>query len=582
MLNRILLLCFLFLNNSSYGQWKSFYPDNKLKNQSNKNQGKGSNETIKYNNIFFSALKQKSLDNKEASLALFEKCIEKNPTIYEAYYQASTIYKTLKKPIIAKEYSLKAVDSNKKNIWYLRNHAEILFINQEYNESAKQYVEIIKLQPDNEFNYYKLADTYIYNQQYLRAIKVYDDLESLKGTDKMLSMQKHKLYLQVKDIKKATKTLELLSDKYPKDIEVLHILAEAYILNNQNEKAFSIFQQISEKDPENGRIHLTLANLYRDNGDLENSFQELKKAFINEKVLLETKIAILSSYIGIISVNDTIRKQAFELGSILLNKHQDEAIAYAIYGDLYYADGNKKKAKTNYKKSISISQSIQAVWTQLLFLEVEENNYDSLLIFSNKAISYFPSDPLYYYFHAISNIYFKKYDTALNSLELGVEYVFDNEMLYAEFQSSLADTYHALKIHDKSDSIFDQLLLNNSNNVIVLNNYSYYLSLRKKDLNRAKKMSKKCNDLEPNNGTYQDTYGWVLYCLGDFENAKIWIERALSNGSQTSAVVVEHYGDILFNLGLKKEAVSEWIKAKNLGDGSKFLEEKIKNEDLFE
>ena len=277
-----------------------------------------------------------------------------------------------------------------------------------------------------------------------------------------------------------------------------------------------------------------------------------------------------------------MRNQAFELGSILLNKHQDEAKAYAIYGDLYYADGNKKKAKTNYKKSISISQSIQAVWTQLLFLEVEENNYDSLLIFSNKAISYFPSDPLYYYFHAISNIYFKKYDTALNSLEAGVEYVFDNEMLYAEFQSSLADTYHALKIHDKSVSIFDQLLLNNPNNVIVLNNYSYYLSLRKKDLNRSKKMSKKCNDLEPNNGTYQDTYGWILYCLGDFENAKIWIEKALSNGSQTSAVVVEHYGDILFNLGFKKEAVSEWIKAKNLGDGSKFLEEKIRNEDLFE
>ena len=230
----------------------------------------------------------------------------------------------------------------------------------------------------------------------MRAIKVYDDLESMKGTDKMLSMQKHKLYLQVKDIKKATKTLELLSDKYPNDIEVLNILAEAYILNNQNKKAFSIFQQISEKDPGNGRIHLTLANLYRDNGDIENSFQELKKAFINEKVLLETKIAILSSYIGIISVNDTMRNQAFELGSILLNKHQDEAKAYAIYGDLYYADGNKKKAKTNYKKSISISQSIQAVWTQLLFLEVEENNYDSLLIFSNKAISYFPSDPFKY------------------------------------------------------------------------------------------------------------------------------------------------------------------------------------------
>ena len=582
MLSRLLLLVFLLFNSYSYGQWKSFYPEKNQKKKSNVNKEKKWKENISYNNIFFSALKQKSLENHEASLSLFEKCIENKPTFIEAYYQASLIYKQLNKPIIAKEYSFKAVASNKKNAWYLRNHAEILFLNQEYNESAKQYIEIIKLEPNNEFNYYKLADAYIYNQQYLRAIKVYNDLEDKKGIDKMISMQKHKLYLQVKDVKKAAKTIELLSDRYPQDIEVLHILAEAYILNNQNEKAFSVFQLISQNDPKNGRIHLTLANLYRDNGDIESSFLELKKAFASEKVSLETKLAILSSYISIISVNDTVKNQAFDLCAILLTKHKNNAKVYAVCGDLHYAEGNKKKAKQNYKNSIEIKKSIQAVWTQLLFLEVEDSNYDSLLLLSNEAISYFPSEPLYYYFNAISNIYFKQYNSALSSLEEGIEYVFDNEMLYTEFQSSLADTYHALKMHNKSDSVYDHILLDNPNNVIVLNNYSYYLSLRKKDLNKAKEMSKKCNDLELNNGTYQDTYGWILYCLGDFENAKIWIEKALSNGSQTSSVVVEHYGDVLFNLGLKQEAVFQWIKAKSLGDGSKFLEEKIKNEDLFE
>ena len=126
------------------------------------------------------------------------------------------------------------------------------------------------------------------------------------------------------------------------------------------------------------------------------------------------------------------------------------------------------------------------------------------------------------------------------------------------------------------------LLYNNPNNAIVLNNYSYYLSLRKFNLEKAQKMSYKCNELEPNNGTYQDTYAWILYCLEDYDNARLWIEKALKNGGDKSAVIIEHYGDILFKLGEKKEAIDQWKKAKLIDSGSELLDKKIKNEDLFE
>ena len=114
------------------------------------------------------------------------------------------------------------------------------------------------------------------------------------------------------------------------------------------------------------------------------------------------------------------------------------------------------------------------------------------------------------------------------------------------------------------------------------NNYSYYLSLRKHNLREAEQMSKRCNELEPNNGTYQDTYAWVLYCLEDYENSRLWLEKALKNGGDNSAVIIEHYGDVLFKLGLKKEAVNQWIKAKSTGIGSELLDKKIENEKLFE
>jgi len=129
-----------------------------------------------------------------------------------------------------------------------------------------------------------------------------------------------------------------------------------------------------------------------------------------------------------------------------------------------------------------------------------------------------------------------------------------------------------------SDSIYEKVLSVDPDNILVLNNFSYYLSLRKEKLEKAKTMSYKCNKLEPNNGTYQDTYAWVLFCLGEYVEARLWVEKAIKNGSDTSFVVLEHYGDILFKLNLKQEAIVQWKKAFSINGKSQSLMKKISNE----
>ena len=95
-------------------------------------------------------------------------------------------------------------------------------------------------------------------------------------------------------------------------------------------------------------------------------------------------------------------------------------------------------------------------------------------------------------------------------------------------------------------------------------------------------MSFLCNNLEKDNGTYQDTYAWVLYQLHDYESAKEWMLKSLENGGDKSAVVVEHYGDILFQLGELDNAINQWKIAKELGEGSKNLDKKIAEGKLYE
>ena len=95
-------------------------------------------------------------------------------------------------------------------------------------------------------------------------------------------------------------------------------------------------------------------------------------------------------------------------------------------------------------------------------------------------------------------------------------------------------------------------------------------------------MSKLCNELEKNNPTYEDTYAWILYQKGETENAYKWIKKAIENGGSESAVIVEHYGDILYKMGRKEDALKKWIEAEKIGDGSDLLKQKILHKKLYE
>jgi len=576
MLRTLLFSVFILSSLSTIAQWKSFYPDNKPpKSQIKKDK---SDNDLLFNTIYFNALKQKSLENYDQSLKIFQRCIKMKPNNIEVVYQASLISSFLGLSAEAILYSEQTVESKPKNIWYLRNHIENLLELPDYKLASEYLLKLVDLEPNNEVNFYQLADSYIYDKNYRKAISVYNRLEKIRGISKLTSMQKQKLYMQTKNFKMATNEIFKLSDKFPLDLEILEILAECYLLSDKRDLAFDIFKRIALLSPENGKIHLTLANYYRDKNNNNKSYDELRLAFSSSQLSLEVKISILASYFPLLTTNDTLKKQAYELCLIMINIHPLSPQVYAIYADLLFSDKKKNQAKEFYKKTLKIDKNFKDVWTQLLFIDVEQNNFDSLLLYSFDALNLFPTDPLYYYFYAISNLRINQPIIAFKYLEIGIEYVYENPPLLKEFQISLAESSNSLQEYSYSDSIYEKVLSVDPDNILVLNNFSYYLSLRKEKLEKAKTMSYKCNKLEPNNGTYQDTYAWVLFCLGEYVEARLWVEKAIKNGSDTSFVVLEHYGDILFKLNLKQEAIVQWKKAFSINGKSQSLMKKISNE----
>jgi tetratricopeptide (TPR) repeat protein len=208
---------------------------------------------------------------------------------------------------------------------------------------------------------------------------------------------------------------------------------------------------------------------------------------------------------------------------------------------------------------------------------------DSLLKDSEAAMNIFPDQPLVYLYNGVANSQKKNYSKAIESLTAGVKMVVDNKDMEGQFYSSLGEAYNELRNYPKSDESFEKAIALDPKNANTLNNYAYFLSVRNEQLDKAEKMSRESNELETTQASYQDTYGWIMYKENKFEDAKIWIEKSLSNSTDSSATVLEHYGDVLFKLGDTAKAFEFWQKAKAAGDGaSDFLERKILEKKMFE
>ena len=132
---------------------------------------------------------------------------------------------------------------------------------------------------------------------------------------------------------------------------------------------------------------------------------------------------------------------------------------------------------------------------------------------------------------------------------------------------------------DLAFKMYDEVLKINPNDVLVLNNYSYFLALRGERLEEAEEMISRAVSLNPNNGTFLDTYAWVLFKRKNYSLAKFYIRSAIEDEQSVSGVLYEHYGDILYMNGEKEEAVKMWQKAMQVGGDVEIdkIVDKIKN-----
>lgn len=538
-----------------------------------------------YNNLmynFYNANKEKMLGNDVKALELFASCLRIDPTNDASMYEIALLYSGKKKYNDALNYARNATTQNPKNPWYQLLLAEIYQRTGKSNEAHLIYEQLVKNNPQKIEYYYEWAQSLLFAGKPEQAIKVYDKLESEIGLDKELIVQKERLYLKMNKVDKAAAELEKYLARHPGDMEIYSLLYEVYQVNNLNEKALEVIERMKKINPNEPRIYLNLADYYRSKGDKQKSYENLKTAFASRELESELKIKIISSYLPLVQRDSTMLRQGIELSKILSETHPVEANCQGIYADFLTMDKQYANAVNQYKKSLQLDQKNLNVWQQLLINQSELKLYDDMIVGGKQAMELFPNESSLYLLTGIAQSQTEKTEDAIQTYLQGSKLVVDNDAQLVQFYSNLGDSYNKLKNYEESDKYFEKALMIQPREAFVLNNYAYYLSLRKEKLDKAESMSKLSNEIMPSQSSFLDTYAWILYVEGKYTEAKEWILKAIEAGGDKSGTIIEHYGDILFKLNDTNGAMRQWQNAKQIGGVSDLLDKKITDQKLYE
>jgi len=536
-------------------------------------------QQLEFDRNYINANKEKILNNFDESIKLFKACLTLQPDNAAVNYMLSRIYFEKQLFEDAELYAKRAVSFDENNSWYKKQLAEVYRQQKKYKEAAPVFEKAAEMDKDAGMEI-EAAYMYVLAKEYKKAIKALDKIEKVTGLNEEVIKQKEQIYLAQNKLKKAIREIEKLIKAYPQDQRYVGMLADLYMANNKTQKGVELYNDVLKKDPANGSAHFALADYYHSAGDKENYYSHLKAGVASPSIDVKSKLQMLVSFIASRDFENQ-HDRCFDLANIFIQANPSEPSAFMLLADLYYQDKDFESARNYYLKATSIEPSMIMAWQQIIFCSSELRNNIYLQNDCEQALEYFPSEPIFYVYLSLAAIQMKEYDKAFTAAQKGIEYAADHKETLIQLYSTMGDAAHYLKRYNACDSAFEEVLKLDANNSYALNNYAYFLSLRKTKLDKAEEMSKHSLELEPENSSFMDTYGWILFCRKDFAKAKEYIEKSLTI-TPNNAEVLEHLGDVLYHMNEKDEALKNWKRSKELGGTGEFLDKKISEGKWYE
>ena len=527
---------------------------------------------------FHEGIRLKVKGRNEEAIAVFEECLLMRQDDDAVYYVLSEL--ELSKGNLEKsaEYILNAAKLDPGNKWYIQELAYMYFEQQKFDKASDKFRQLVTIEPRNIDWQYGYAEALFRVGKTERAIDVLNKTEDQIGVDPSLSVQKYTWLMSANKPNEALEELIAAQKVFPKDPQLIATFVEHYFAINQIDMAVEMLEELVIADPNNGRAHLALADVLQQKGEKKRAFKELKLAFNSPDIDIDTKMNILST---ILESSYKIDPELIEIVEGMVESHPNEGKSHAIMGDYLYRLEKNEQALKSYQKALKLDKSQYPIWNQVLIMEYQSGKFNDLYLDSKECLTLFPTIPIVYLLNGVGANQLKKHKEALEVLSVGRELVLNDKPLEAEFYAQTGDSYFGLSELNEAKSNYGTAMELDKQSSLILNNFAYRLSMAKVDLDLAESLAKRAVEMAPDQSTFVDTYGWVLFQKRNYEAALVQFERAYKL-NQEDNFTVEHLGDVYFKQGNIEQAVFWWVKAKELSSSNKNLDKKIQQKKYYE
>lgn len=520
----------------------------------------------KFDYYFLEAVRMKQKGEYDAAFQLYSHCLDIYPGSAAVLYEISQFYMFLGQESKGEEALKQAVRSDDTNFWYKQTLASYYQSKQNWLKAISVYEDMAQIFPSRLEPLLSLADLYNRTKSYESLVATLDRIEELDGKSEQISMEKFRAYLQLDNMEKAFSEIQSLVDEYPYDLRYRTVLGDVYLSNNRNDEALKVYQDILKEEPDYAPAMVSLASYYQKTGQDSLYSMQIDSILVNENVDTKLKLDFMRQLIMKSEQTDRDSTKIIRLFETILTGEQPNADVPMLYAQYLITKKMEKESVPVLNKVLSLDPENKPARLQLLSYAIRDNNLDEVIRVATPAIVYNPDAMEFYYYLGLAHYQKEQTDKALEVFNKGVQQINEksDKNIASDFYSILGDLYHSREMKAEAYAAYDSSLVYNPNNINTLNNYAYYLSVERTNLDKAEEMSFITVKAEPENSTYLDTYAWILFEKGKYTEARIYIEQAMENGGDSSQVIVEHCGDIYYKLGEKAKALELWKKALTL------------------
>ena len=532
----------------------------------------------KYDYFFLEAMRLKEKKDYASAFGLLQHCLDIHPNAASALYEVSQYYMFLRQVPQGQEALEKAVANAPDNYCYSQGLASLYQQQNELDKAVTLLEQMVVRFPAKQDPLFNLLDLYGRQEKYDEVISTLNRLEKRMGKNEQLSMEKFRIYLQMKDDKKAFQEIESLVQEYPMDMRYQVILGDVYLQNGKKQEAYDVYQKVLAAEPDNPMAIFSMASYYKQTGQEELYQQQLDTLLLNKKVTPDTKVGVMRQMIVENEQADKDSTQIIALFDRIMKQEQDDPQIPMLYAQYLLSKNMESESVPVLEQVVDLDPTNKAARMMLIGAAVKKEDYKQIIKVCEPGIEATPDALEFYYYLAVAYNQAEKPDSVISICKRALEHTTadSKKEIVSDFYSILGDMYHTQKQMKEAYAAYDSALVYNPSNIGALNNYAYYLSVERRDLDKAEEMSYKTVKAEPNNATYLDTYAWILFEKGNYAEARIYIDNAMkSEGGDKSDVIVEHCGDIYYMTGDVDGALTYWKKALEMGSESKTLKQKI-------